>query len=1004
MTRDCSFDIAVTGISARLPGLSNLNQWWLALLEGKILTTKYDSETLLEAGVSETLLRDPSYIPVRGHLDNADRFDNKLFRVSPRDVEMMDPQHRLMLEAAWSGLEDAGYGNSTNRPVTGVFASSSGSGYLRSMLSQGPLDYDTLEQALHGTEPDFIASLIAYKLNLSGPAIAIQTACSSSLVSVHFAVQSLLNGDCDQAIVVAAGIAFPQSGHLYAPGGIKSETGICRPFDYRADGVVEGSGVACVVLQRLDDALKDCLDIYGIILGTAVNNDGAAKAGYYAPSVSGQAAVIQAALSAANVDATSIGYLESHGTGTQIGDPIEWSSTSEAYKIMGAERGQIALGALKANIGHTDAAAGLASLIKSLLVVKEGIIPPVAGFNTLNPLLESNNTPLFVPTQKKFWDNRQPRRAAISAFGIGGTNAHVIIEEPPKMVDTEPSKCENFQIVVLSAADSETLLRTEKQIKEHLIEIENGTDIADIAFTLLEGREMLSERLAICARRSEEVVQALESGLGIIRGRATTDQTKPIIFLFTGQGSQYPGMALPYINLPSFKENLTECLDAFEPIMREKVHHALLNPDFNSEILNETELAQPALFALEYTIAKTLMKVGVNPSAVVGHSLGEISAACLAGAFCLQDAAKLVITRGKAMQDCPRGAMLAVNKDPTTVKRLIEKTELPLYISAINTPESCVVSGGIDAVDKFQQLINSEVLTRLLRTNRAFHSPLIEPALEEMSTVLNNMTSRIISLPIAVNTSGKILNVGEVFEVSSLLNQARTTVLFSGGLEAISQRFNDALYVEIGPPGRTLTSIAASMNLHSLPLVPTRTNIPGPEIYTTLGKLWTLGYPIDLKTICGKRKRIHLPTYPFFGPKWLAPEAAAGLGNRKEPKILLEPPVQISINEATIAKEKSFQNIYDKLVDIWIELFSYEAFNNDSDFFETGGDSLLMVSLIRKVKHIFNIQVSPRQMLTARTLGAQAKIIYDHFLQLDGGVRHTSDGVIHSPDFSLGSS
>ncbi|MET8463358.1 polyketide synthase, partial [Micromonospora zamorensis] len=431
MARDRSLDIAVSGMAGRFPGSSELTQWWDALTAGQVLTRRYQRQELASEGVPPDLLDDPDYVAVHGHLADADRFDHVLFRMSPREAEMLDPQHRLMLECAWSALEDAGANPLDTGLTTGVFASASSSDYLRRMVAGGQLTPLTLEDALHGTEPDFLASLLSYRLNLNGPALAVQTACSSSLVAVHLAVQALLNGDCDQALVVAAGMAFPQAGHLHVPGGIHSPTGHCRPFDASADGIVAGSGVACVVLRRLADALDDGPAPHGVILGTAINNDGSAKAGYYAPSVEGQQAVIRAALRAADVDGDSIGYLESHGTGTRIGDPIEWAAASAALRASGARPGQVAVGALKANTGHLDNAAGVAGLIKAIMVVREGVIPPVAGHSTLNPLLEHDGSPLYVPEQARSWPGTEPRRAGVSAFGVGGTNAHVVVEQPP---------------------------------------------------------------------------------------------------------------------------------------------------------------------------------------------------------------------------------------------------------------------------------------------------------------------------------------------------------------------------------------------------------------------------------------------------------------------------------------------------------------------------------------------------------------------------------------------
>ncbi|WP_344820659.1 beta-ketoacyl synthase N-terminal-like domain-containing protein, partial [Actinoplanes cyaneus] len=509
MNRDRALDIAVTGVAARLPGVPGLDSWFDAVRTGRLLTRRLTRDELIEAGVPAELADNPDYVPVRGVLDDADRFDHRLFGISARDAELMDPQHRLMLEVAWSALEDAGLppqpeDDRADRDIA-VYASGSGSGYLRAMLAGGPLDPLTLDQALHGTEPDFIASLVAYKLGLTGPALGVQTACSSSLVATHLAVQALLNGECRTALVVAAGIDYPQGGHLHVDGGIQSAAGACRPFDAESDGVVAGSGAVAVVLRRLAD-LGDAPQPYGVLIGTAVNNDGDAKAGYYAPSIVGQEAVINAALDAADVDGSSIGYLEAHATGTRIGDPIEWTAANAALTAAGAGPGQVAVGALKGSIGHLDAASGLAGLVKAMWVVRTGLVPPVPGFTRLNPLLEDAGSALRVPVSAQPWTGPLPRRAGVSSFGIGGTNAHVIVEEPPEE-PVRPAPPARDRVVVLSAAEPETLDRTAERLADQLDR--ERPDLADVATTLLAGRAHLAERLSVVGRDSAEVAGLL---------------------------------------------------------------------------------------------------------------------------------------------------------------------------------------------------------------------------------------------------------------------------------------------------------------------------------------------------------------------------------------------------------------------------------------------------------------------------------------------------------------
>ncbi|WP_242903420.1 type I polyketide synthase [Actinomadura terrae] len=960
MPRDRSLDIAVTGMSGRFPGCADLDAWWSALLAGRVLTRRYERRDLLAAGVAASLLDEPDYVPVHGHLDGADRFDNVLFRVSPRDAEMMDPQHRLMLEVAWSALEDAGNAGSAGDVVTGVYASASGSGYLRAMVAGGMLDPLTLEDAVHGTEPDFMASLISYRLGLTGPALAVQTACSSSLVALHLAGQALLNGDCDQALVVAAGIAYPQAGHLHVPGGIHSPSGACRPFDARADGVVAGSGVAAVVLRRAAEAE---VAPHGIILGTAINNDGAAKAGYYAPSVAGQEAVIRSALLAADVEAASIGYLESHGTGTRVGDPIEWSAASAALGGMGAAPGQIAVGALKANVGHLDNAAGLASLIKTLLVLRDGTVPPVAGFTRLNPLLDADDSPLYVPAEARPWSGPRPWRAGVSSFGIGGTNAHVIVE---RAVDVPRTKRDRPGLVLLSAADPEALARSASRLSERLSD--DDLDLGDVAYTLATGRVALTERLAVSGRSAADVAKSLASGDGVARGSRPADGPAPVVFLFPGQGSQYPGMALPFAEaLPGFADVLDKTLDTFDTPLAERLRRALLTRECSEAELRETELAQPALFAVEYAADRALRDLGVVPVAVAGHSLGEITALCVAGVLDLPAAARFVAARGRALQGCPSGAMLALGCDEAAARELLAASGAALEIAAINTPDTCVVAGTADTVDTFRTWLGDRVFSRPLRTGRAFHTSLVEPGLPELAAALADVETRAPSVPYAANATGRLVPAGTRVEPDDLVRAAREPVRFADAMAAIAARHPGAVAVEIGP-GRALTGMADAAGLTAVALSPSRTARPDEEVRTALGALWTLGQPLATEALIEPGHLLHLPTYPFAGPSWIAPEAAPKpLPDAEQPNPPKPPEPEPENNEDASAL----------LARLWTELLGHADLTAESDFFKLGGDSLLVTHLARRVHRELGVRVPMRDMLAGRTLGRQTTIVLD---------------------------
>ncbi|WKU48829.1 type I polyketide synthase [Streptomyces sp. VNUA116] len=974
MTRDRSLDIAVTGVCGRFPGSSDLADWWEALVEGRVLTTRYDMQRLRASGVSRALLDDPDFVPVHGHLADADRFDNTLFRVSPREAEMMDPQHRLMLECAWAALEDAGRSPLDTALTTGVYASASGSGYLRAMVAGGGLDPMTLEDAVHGNEPDFMASLISYKLNLTGPAIAVQTACSSSLVAVHTAVQALLNGECDQALVVGAGVAYPQAGHLHVPGGIHSASGACRPFDEHADGVVAGSGVACVVLRRLEDALADGVEPYGVVLGTAVNNDGSAKAGYYAPSVGGQEAVIRAALEAADVDGASIGYLETHGTGTRVGDPIEWSAASSALRAAGAAPGQVAVGALKANTGHMDNAAGLAGLIKALFVVREGVVPPVAGFTRLNPLLDTEDSPLYVPADAAPWSGPEPRRAGISSFGVGGTNAHVLVEAPPAPTprSDEQGEQEAGHLALLSAADGEALTRSAERLGRHLAA--HSPAPADVARTLATGRAALPERLAVVGRTTAELAERLVTGAAAVRGRGPEAGPAPLVLAFPGQGSQYPGMALPFARaLPGFAEALSDCLGAFEPGLAGELERPLHDPGFPKDGLAQTRLAQPALFAVGYAVAAALRGLGLVPGAVIGHSLGEITAACVAGVLGLPDAARFVTLRGRAMQDCPEGAMLSLGCDEDTARELLAACGLPLEIAAVNSPDATVVAGTREAVEEFDARLTGRVATHRLRTERAFHSSLIEPAVPLLAAELSRTAVHPPALPWATD-DGRLVLPGTEVRPDSFAAAARDTVYFTRALDSVARHLPRAVVVEAGP-GRTLSALAEAADLTAVPLAAGRAARPE-DVLTALGTLWTMGQPLDAARVCDRGRPVRLPGYPFAGPRRIAPEAV--LRQDAARRVVEADPAAALPESAAPGGQPASPAPLDapaKVAGLWAELLGHGEFAADADFFALGGDSLLVTRLARRLGAELGVRVPIRDLLLARTLGRQTEVV-----------------------------
>ncbi|MFH8757261.1 type I polyketide synthase [Streptomyces atroolivaceus] len=981
--RDRSLDVAVTGMAGRFPGSADIPTWWQSLLRGEVLTTRLDRGRLLEAGEPAHVADDPDYVPVRGLLDDADRFDHELFGISPREAELMDPQHRLMLEAAWTALEDAGCDPTAESRVTGVYASASSSAYLRAMLTSNTLDAAGVEEALRANEPDYMATRIAYRLGLTGPALSVLTACSSSLVAVHLAVQALLNGECEQAVVVAAAVDFPQAGHVHLPGGILSASGECRPFDAEADGALAGSGVVAVVLRPYADAVADGCDTYGVVLGTAVNNDGSAKAGYQAPSASGQEAVIRAALTAADIDAGSLGYLEAHATGTRVGDPIEWSAASSVLRELGAGPGQIAVGAVKANIGHLDAASGLVSLIKTLLVVRDGQVPPVAGFRSLNPLLETEGSPLHVPVERLEWEGGpgKPRRAGVSSFGIGGTNAHVVVEQPPVRPRTDSGNRSDDRVLVLSAASPEALGRTVRRLADRLPADLGSVVLTDIAHTLATGRPHLPYRTAVAGRTHRELADRLRSA----PVRAAAPAT-PVVFLLPGQGSQYPGMALPFQDaLPGFSGALEECLAHFEPALVARLRPALFAVDFPAAELARTELAQPALFCVEYAAATALTRLGVVPVALAGHSLGEITAAALSGVLGLDDAAALVTVRGRAMQACPPGAMLSLAVGEERALELAERFAASascaaagghrLELAAVNTAESVVLAGPVEVVDAFGTWLGGGETTRRLRTGHAFHTGMLDPAVARLREATRGITLGRPVLPYLSNATGALVPAGGVVDPGSFAAQARGAVRFAAGLDAIARAFPGAVAVEAGP-GRALSGMAEAAGTAAVPLSAGRSQRRGEETLLALAELWAGGLPLDPAGLTGPGRPVHLPGHVFAGPRLLAPAAAAGRAAAGGAAVRTDAaPASAAAAPGPDAVPVPARTPAESVAARWTELLGRTGLSPDSDFFDLGGDSLLVVRLARRIGEDHGVRVPVRALMTASTLARQTALV-----------------------------
>ncbi|HVT59904.1 MAG TPA: amino acid adenylation domain-containing protein [Thermoanaerobaculia bacterium] len=911
--------VAVVGMAGRFPGARDVAELWRNLREGKEAIRFFTAEELRAAGVDPAVLALPGYVPARGALDEFDRFDAGFFDLSPREAEVMDPQHRLFLELCWEALEDAGYDPSRCAEPVGVYAGVSANTYLLSQL------LDNLEalreagrnQTMLGSDKDFLATRVSYKLDLRGPSCTVQTACSTSLVAVHMACRALLGGECGMALAGGVSVAVPQvAGYFYEEGGINSPDGHCRAFDARARGTVGGSGAGVVVLKRLGDALAGGDTIHAVILGSAINNDGAVKVGYTAPSVAGQAAVIAAAQRLAGVSPGDISYVEAHGTGTPLGDPIEIAALARVFGVDRPRR--CAIGSIKTNIGHLDAASGVAGLIKAVLALEHRELPPSLHYERPNPQIDFAATPFYVNAELAAWPpGDSPRRAGVSSFGIGGTNAHAVLEEAPPAVPTSPSR--RHQLLLLSARSASALEAATDRLAGYLVQNPDCA-LPDVAYTCQVGRQAMSHRRVLVASDAADAAAALASRQAprlLSSARSGRQGGRPqVAFLFPGQGAQRPGMAGElYAAEPAFRAALDLQLEVLAPLLPGiDLRDALgilegpEGPDGAARReargaggalrlgLEQTILAQPLLFAVEYALARLWMEWGVIPAAMLGHSLGEYVAACLAGVFTLEDALTLVARRALLMQKLPPGAMLGVPLAEARIAELLAETAPELALAAVNGPELCVVSGPVEAIDEFlRQLAERGVAGRCLRTSHAFHSAAMDAVMGPFTAAVRRVALRPPALPYLSNLTGSWIEDAQATDPGYWARHLRQPVRFADGLGELL-RDPERLLLEVGP-GSTLSTLArrqaaagAVVAVESLPR-PGEEGAEQPALLAALGRLWLAGVTIDWPRFSAHetRRRLPLPTYPFERQRyWLekadgeprkgapAPRSAAG--------------------------------------------------------------------------------------------------------------------------------
>jgi amino acid adenylation domain-containing protein len=977
---DMSDAVALVATAGRFPGAADVEQFWDNLVAGRDTISFFDDETL-DAGVAEALRTDPAYVRARGVIEGIENFDAAFFGIGPKEAALMDPQQRVFLEICWECLERAGYVPDAAPGPVGVYAGMYNASYFQRHVSTRP---DLIEavgefQVMLANEKDYITTRVANRLNLTGPAVSVHTACSTSLVAVAHAFHALRTGQCYMALAGGASVTCPtRSGYVYQEGSMLSPDGRTRSFDAQAQGTVFSDGAAVVLLKRLADAQADGDTIYAVLRSACVNNDGGAKASFTAPSVDGQAAVIRAALAAANVDARSISYVEAHGTATPMGDPIEVEALACAYGEHTDALGYCTLGSLKSNVGHMVTAAGAAGLIKAALSLHHEVIPPTAHFTAPNPSIDFARTPFYVTQSLQPWPRAgEPRRAGVSSFGVGGTNAHVIVEEaPPRPASTGAA---GLQVLPLSARSEAALAVATEQLAAHL-EATPGLPLADVAYTLAVGRKAHAFRRAVVASNAAEAIAALRGGDSAWRVSGHIDSRAPqLVLMFPGQGAQYAGMGRNlHANDPVFAAAFDACLKAFGSTLEFDLRERMFGDD--AQALAPTAVTQPAIFALEYALARRLLSLGARPHALIGHSVGEFVAAVLAGVMRLEDAARLVARRGALMQTQPAGAMLSVRLGAS---ELAARLGPALSLAADNGPTACVAAGPFDAIAALQTSLQEEdIPSRPLQTSHAFHSAMMDGAVAPFEALVGEVALSRPTIPIFSTLTGRLLEDAEATSTAYWARHLRGTVQFSPAVRNAMAQTTRPLFVEAGPRNMLATLVRQHGAGEVMPLLHGEPADEARTLRLALARLWTCGADVELSRLAVRTgaQRVRLPTYPFERKRfWVdiaapaAKPAISPVATPPAPALFVPPPVlETTVTVAAAppplassALASSAPSLDARLRSLFEDISGIDMAQADGHaaFGELGLDSLTLTQVATQIKKRFKVNLSFRQLM-----------------------------------------
>ena len=976
---------AIVGMAARLPGAKDLGQYWNNLVEG-VESIKFFTKEELDETLNPAITSDPNYVAARGIIDDADHFDAKFFRTPPKTAEMTCPQQRIFLELAWTALEDAGVipGRSTNQ--IGIWAGTYTTSYFQKNVLTNPDRVEQMGEFQAGVlnEKDYIATRVAHALNLKGPAINVNTACSTSLVALIEACKSLDAGHCDVALAGASSVTFPQnSGHLHQTGSIFSPDGHCRPFDANGAGTLFSDGAGIVVIKRLEDALAEGDRIYSVVKGFGINNDGGEKASFSAPSIEGQAGAIAMAHSMAGINPETIGYIEAHGTATPIGDPIEVAALRTVFEAQTDQKQFCAIGSVKSNIGHTVAAAGVAGLIKASMSLHNEKIPATLHYSKANPQIDFESSPFFVCDRLTAWERGdEPRRAGVSSFGVGGTNAHVLLEEAPLAAEKATAYNElPFSIVPVSGKSKEALAENAQALSDHFTDLKDEQTIVDTAFVLQTRRDEFPWRGAVVSNNFDDAADALSSQKApqFVSRKASANE-RDVVFMFPGQGSQYVRMGQNLYECSLiFRQNFDRCCDILEPLLGRDLREVMFpesgDEEAAQEILRNTRFTQPALFALGYSLAQVWLAWGIKPSALMGHSIGEFAAACVAGVFSLEDGLQMIAKRGEMMQALPGGSMMSVRLPGAEVESMLSGE---MAIGSYNGPELCVVAGPTDQVSELQAKLEAkEVVCRHLHTSHAFHSPMMESIVEPFAEFVSQFEFSAPQIRILSTVSGEWMSDEQATDPQYWADHLRAPVRFSDAVTKMwhsEQGDPSRILIELGPR-RTLATLAKqhAEDPKQQIAIPTlgsnaEDNAEWQAMLMAVASLWTAGVNIDWNKLSSdgqpreKSMHISLPTYAFQRQRFFIAPGKPVVQQSYPTQPLTEP--TCSSPQETITMSR-IPNIVSAIKGVFEDTsgFDLNEFDGDTTFFEMGLDSLVLTQTATALKKEMDFEVTFRQLL-----------------------------------------